>query len=383
MRSGVISLLYPTEQQTDFLRACLWSGAEAQAAWLRWHDAVGDVRRALTTADSGSKALLALLHDAVRRNDLAVDATARSLLAVAAFAEERRAGTYQEICARAFSALSAASIPFLELKGAALADTVYPAPSLRHSHDIDVLVHTHDWDRSAAAVRSAGFIAAPSHRGPVRFLDACDLPLELHVDVCRPPLYTAPLAEIWDRSTRSRIGAAHVSTLGAADHLVHVLGQASRYGSRDTLTWVCDGWYLISRTAEVDWDVILRMAGQSAAALPLAGLIEFLAVQLRAPVPGFVLDGLSAAARGADRAAHDAILDGIRAGCRGRLRTMFGHARTNRERAAILRWAFRRWRRDDGAARPTAPTMRPPPGGATRSMAPRPTQARGRSTRTR
>ena len=237
----------------------------------------------------------------MRRNDLAVDATARSLLAVAAFAEERRAGTYQQICARACSALSAASIPFLVLKGAALADTVYPAPALRHSHDIDVLVHTHDWDRSAAAVRSAGFIAAPSHPGPVRFLHACGLPLELHVGVCRLPHYTAPLAEIWDRATRSRSGAAYVSALGAADHLVHVLGQASCYGSRDTLTWVCNVWYLISRTAEIDWDVILRTAGQSAAALALAGLIEFLAVQLRAPVPGFVLDGLSAAARGADR----------------------------------------------------------------------------------
>jgi hypothetical protein len=339
--AGVISLLYPTERQTDFLRACLWSGAEAQAAWQRWQETVGDIRRALTTPDSGSKALLALLHDAVRRNDLAVDASTRSLLMVARLADERRTRTYEEVCGRAFSALSSASIPFLVLKGIALGDTVYPEAALRHSHDIDVLVHPHDTDRSAAAVGNAGFIAAPSHNGPLRFIDACELPLELHVGVCRLRHSTVPLAEIWGRSIRARIGAGQVPTLGRADHLVHVLCQASCSGSRDTLTWVCDAWYLISRTAELDWDVILHTATPGAAALLLAGLLEFLAVHLRAPVPGFVLDGLSAAARSADRAAYEAILGGIRAGRRGRLRSMFRHARTNRERAAVLRWTLR------------------------------------------
>jgi len=341
MRPGLISLLYPTERQVDFLRACLWSGAEAQAAWLRWRYAGGDTRGALTTAESGSKALLALLHEAVRRNSLAIDASARSLLAVAALAEERRARTYEEVCARAFAALSNASIPFLVLKGVALADTVYPVASLRHSHDIDVLVHPHDTDRSAATVCSAGFTAAPSGNAGLRFLDACELPLELHVGVCRPPHSTVPLAEIWGRSIRARIGAGQVPTLGAADHLVHVLCQASFSGSRDTLTWVCDAWYLISRTAELDWDVLLHTATQGAAALPLAGLLEFLAVHLRAPVPGFVIDGLSDAARAAGLAAYEAMLDGIRAGRRGRLRSMFRHARTNRERAAVLRWTLR------------------------------------------
>ena len=85
-------------------------------------------------------------------------------------------------------------------------------------------------------------------------------------------------------------------------------------------------------------------------ALPIAGLVEFLAVQLRAPVPAFVSQGLSDAARVADRVTDDAILDGIRAGRRGRFRAMLGHARTNRERTRILRWAFRRWRSDGRGA---------------------------------
>jgi Uncharacterised nucleotidyltransferase len=364
MRSGVISMLFPTPQQTELLRACLWSGADARAAWLRWQRAVGDARPALIAADSGSRALLALLHDAVRRNDLAIDPALRGALAVAAFAEERRAGTYQRICARAFSALSAASIPFLVLKGAALADTVYPDPSLRHSHDIDVLIHAHDRDRAAAAVRHAGFIATPSHPGPARLVDASGLPLELHVGLFRLARYSAPLAEIWQRSTRSRIAGEDVRTLGAADHLVHILGQASCCGSRDTLKWVCDAWYLISRSADLAWEVFLRAAGESRAALPLAAITEFLAARLRAPVPGSVLDGLSTAARSADRAAQEASFDGIRAGRRGRLRSMLRHARTGRERAALLRWRLLRLPRGDAAARSIAPLEGRNPGRA-------------------
>ena len=337
MGSGVLSLLIPTERQTELLRACLWSGGEARAAWERWRDAVGDAREALTAADGGAKALLALLHDAVRRHDFALDPAVRGALGVAAFAEERRAETYRRICARAFAALSAASVPFLVLKGAPLADTVYPDPSRRHSHDIDVLVHAHDRERAAAAAQHAGFTAAPDS---TRRLDTSGLPLELHHDLFRMPRYRAPLAEVWERSTLSRIAGVEVPSLCAADHLVHVLGQASCCGSRETLTWVCDAWYLIARGADLNWGDALRAARQSGAALPLAALIEFLAVRLRAPVPDFVRDGLSDAARDADRGAREALLDGIRAGRRGRLRSMFGHARPG-ERIALLRWILR------------------------------------------
>jgi hypothetical protein len=350
MRPGVISLLYPTARQTEFLRACLWSGAEAQAAWSRWCATPGDARQALTSAESGSKALLALLHEAVRRNDLAADASVRSLLAVAAMTEQRRNSSYDEICARACSALAAASIRFIVLKGTGLAGVVYPAPALRHSHDIDVLVEADARDRAAAAVGSAGFTRAPSAVDRPRFLHASGLPLELHVGICRLPQYALPPPEIWQRSTRCQTAAGHIPTFGLADHLVHVLRQASCCASRDTLIWVCDAWYLIARAAELDWNVVLRTAAGNAAALPIAGLVEFLAVQLRAPVPAFVSQGLSDAARVADRVTDDAILDGIRAGRRGRFRAMLGHARTNRERTRILRWAFRRWRSDGRGA---------------------------------
>jgi len=350
MRAGVLSLLYPTEQQTELLRACLWSGAEAQAAWQRWQAAAGNARSALSSPESGSKALLALLHDAVRRNDLVADANVRNLLAVAAMTEQRRTRSYEQICARAFSALSGASIPFIVLKGIGLASLVYPAPGLRHSHDIDVLVEVHARDRVAAAVGSTGFTAALSHADRMRFLDPSGLPLELHLGLCRLPQYAPPPPEIWHRAARCQTAAGHIATLGAADHLIHVLRQASCCASRDTLIWVCDAWYLIARAAELDWSVVVRTVAGSTAAIPIAGLLEFLSVQLRAPVPGLVSEGLSAVAGAADRTAHDAILDGIRAGRRGRFRTMFGQARTNRERTRILRWALRRWRGDGGAA---------------------------------
>lgn len=336
--AGLRTLLHPTARQTDLMRACLWSGDSARAAWIAWCDQLPDLKLALADPDLGSKALLALLDDAVRRNELASDTAVRGALRVAGFAEERRVAACREASARAYAALADAAIPFLVLKGDALADIVYPAPQLRHSHDVDVMIRAGDAAPAAAAIAAAGFAPTPARSGAIRFEDTSGLPLELHTGACR--LASAgSLAEIWQRAVPRRLAGVDALLPSPADHLAHVLAQAGCCNSRDTLIWIADSWYLIA--GGLDWDVFATTAERSTAALVIGALLAYLAAEMRALVPERILARL---ARPAGGDAHLALLDGIRAGRRGRLRHIAAQAR-GRERIAVVRWAMKRAQR--------------------------------------
>lgn len=336
-----LALLAPTAADVDLLRACLWPGPAGAAAWARWQHAVGDPLAAIRRDVSGVKALLPLLHDALKRRE-ETDGTApplRHALAAACALETRRWRAYAEICARAFEALTTARIPFLVLKGAALAVSAYPEPALRHSHDIDVLVGAGDVDRAAAAVGTAGFAAPRERRRPtaqsVRLVSERGVPIELHTRLYRLPYYgTAPLG-VWDRAVRCEIAAAGVHTPSAADHFVYVCGQASCCASRDALKWIADAWFL-AHDRRLDWSTVVRAADESRLALPLAVLSGALVELLAVPVPPAVLERLCTVAAAADRCAQEIALAGLRAGRRGRLRDLFRATSSWRGRVTLL-----------------------------------------------
>jgi hypothetical protein len=73
-------------------------------------------------------------------------------------AERLRYEAYARISARAFDALAAAAVPFIVLRGAALAEAAYPATTLRHSHDVDLLIRPNDVGRATDALRQAFFV---------------------------------------------------------------------------------------------------------------------------------------------------------------------------------------------------------------------------------
>jgi hypothetical protein len=80
-------------------------------------------------------------------------------------------------------------IDFVVLKGAALAHTHYPDPSWRAFGDLDLLVHTKDWQRSCQLLRESGFrrlVPEPRPRFDERFgkaathADVVGLQVDLH-----------------------------------------------------------------------------------------------------------------------------------------------------------------------------------------------------------
>jgi len=68
--------------------------------------------------------------------------------------------------ARALRALSEAGVPVIVLKGAALAETIYPSIAHRPMGDVDLLVRPEDRDQARAALEDAGyrFLPEPQQR---------------------------------------------------------------------------------------------------------------------------------------------------------------------------------------------------------------------------
>lgn len=336
--SGPLALLWPTPIETELLRACLWSGKRARAAWRRWRDTIpagGDP----IPGGHAARALLPLVHHAVHANRLDTDAALRAGLAMAALAEDRRRAAYDAIVARALAALATRSVAPLVLRGTALSATVYPAAARRHSHDIDLLVDPGDLDRAAAALAGAGFAAdAPPGDGDRRALDATGLALELHTNLFRLPYHQLRLADVVARAQTIDAAGRRLRTLSPADHLAHVCGQAACSRRHHPLLWACDAWYLLAAGGAIEWDVLLDIAHRARLGIPLATTLAYLAGELDAVIPIAVQTELAAAAADADRTARHVALFGLRAGGRVRVRDLAAAARTGRDRRDVALW---------------------------------------------
>ena len=133
MRASGAQGPWPQGAQLELLRAVLFEGDEAAAAWSRWRRLVS-----LDQADLGSGRLLPLAY--------------RRLLAAGIDDPERERikGTYRLTWTRnhlllrevapVMRSLRAAGIPTMVLKGAALTALQYRDPGVRSMADIDLLV---------------------------------------------------------------------------------------------------------------------------------------------------------------------------------------------------------------------------------------------------
>ncbi|HEX5580896.1 MAG TPA: nucleotidyltransferase family protein, partial [Gemmatimonadaceae bacterium] len=111
--------------------------------------------------------------------------------------------------AEALSALRARRLPSVVLKGAYLAEHVYPSPALRPMGDVDLLVPAHSFDAAVEVLTCIGYAppddgsraAYRNHRHPPPFTRRGYLTIELHTSIepCTPPFRLA-LTEVWRRT---------------------------------------------------------------------------------------------------------------------------------------------------------------------------------------
>lgn len=250
----------PDPDATLFLRACLHSGDTARDAWERWVAAVGSPLTAL--GDASLRRLGPLLHHSVRRNGLEVERRLLTTLRTASLRENLRAAAVAAETRRALDALAAAGVAPVVLRGVVLAETVYPAPALRHCHDLDLLVEPAELERARSAVDAAGLHLAVS----------------LHTALLPPGVDEARMRA---RARPLRLAGVPARGLAAPDLLLHVLGHGPAR-SRPPV-WAPDAWFLLTGPEAPDWESV--HAARRSARRSVRAALRYLRDGLGAPVP--------------------------------------------------------------------------------------------------
>ena len=342
-----LSVILPTPEQTLLLRACLQSGEMARQAWEQWQAQTGGLQQYLAHEVNAGKWLLPLLYYSLRQNEAAIDPEVLPLLKNAYMREQLRYEDYRRILADALTALTAGGVRAIVLKGAALAETVYPESGLRHSHDIDLLVDPRDLEMGVSLLISGGLRPLPNGNRAKPYVVLCHssgLALGLYPGLFQVPYYAfgdgAPTQEIWTYSVSHNFGGAEASILSPAASLWEVLGHASYSPNRRSLKWVCDAWFLIGDKAGPDWNLFADLAARSNLALPLAVMLSYLAQSLQAPIPWTVPERLQAMATRTETLGYEIALAGAHKTQNGNLKNLMGKSKGLRERLIILRWVF-------------------------------------------
>jgi hypothetical protein len=308
-------IIEDSDQTRTILRLCLRS---------RWQtDALGKARGAAEAAGPGSweavrclaerEGLAPLLYHVAHGQDLLPpDVEERLRLAYYATARQNLLSLHE--LERVLTALSAAGIPAIVLKGAALIQAVYQNPALRPMADLDLLLRPADVRPAIDILTGLGYQATgdephPGHRLIYetqiifRRPGSATCPVEPHWHLFDSPYYqrTLPIDWFWqtgrpflDTHGLNRTGLL----LSPEGQLLHLCGHLALHhgaGEEWRELWLYDiaaavAWY----GEQIDWSLLLAQAQACELVLPVQRMLARAARDWQAPLPGSVLDQLLA-----------------------------------------------------------------------------------------
>jgi hypothetical protein len=188
----------------------------------------------------------------------------------------RNALLYKELN-RILGALQEIGTQSIALKGAALAETVYPHRALRAMSDIDLLVRPDEVARVEARLMEMGYAHQPHPRGiewctahHYHFVFAQTkatgsvIPIEIHWHIDRPGRpFTIDLEGLWARAVPARIAGVDTWMLAPEDLLLHLCLHACKHGLTGSLRPLCDISATIQRYGPtLDWEQLQARAVQ-------------------------------------------------------------------------------------------------------------------------
>jgi hypothetical protein len=340
--TDALSIVLPLPEQTWLLRACLHPAESGRQAWETYLGKVGDPKKGMKRDRWGGKELAPLLLIALQHNGVVADEAVLTYLRIAYLREELRTKTYRRMLRDVLLALAAEGVPHICLKGAALADTVYEDPVLRHCHGINILLHEGDVFRAASVMPPSGFVPLADRpnlgQRPFTLIHKSGLPLHLHRRLFTSEHYNVPFEDLLARSQIESIAGVSTRILSPADTLLHVCIQACFYSGYEAPRWVSDAWHIVARYPNLDWSVLLDCALRNHLALPLSVSLSYLTKDLNAPIPKIILDRLCDTASQTDPMRGEATLATALAGMRLSLRSLVRMAGGWRPRALVLKW---------------------------------------------
>jgi Uncharacterised nucleotidyltransferase len=335
-----LSVLLPSPDETTLLEACLHTGPRAAEAWDRWRARRGPSGTSVCHHLATARTLLPLLARSAARNRLDLGADVLAYVRAAALREELRSAGFRRLTAQALTALGASATSAYVVRGAALAATVYDSWSLRHCHDLDLLVPAVDLARAIRALSSVEFrvFSTGGVETGTRLRHPSGLDVAVHTRAFAVAYYDAPLEALAAPGQVVAIEGVPARILQPEAMLVHVLGHATYSPSRGNLRWVSDAWHVVAAHEDLDWsDVTARIAAYRLA-VPVATLVGYLSA-LGARVPSEVAAKLRSMAAGADRAAEDVALGGVHAATGSDTGRLWSATMSWRGRMRIIRWA--------------------------------------------
>jgi hypothetical protein len=310
-------ILLPDKVQTLFLRACLHQGGAGQKAYKEWREQVDDPVLYFGDDKAGTKRLLPLFYDTVKRNRLSVEQRFLTYLRAASFTEEIRFDAYSSACGQVLDILNRAGIEYLVLKGAAYAAAFYRAPSLRHSDDLDLLLREKDLFIAVDALLRAGLkpYSFPMDVGThhlTKIFHPSGLSVELHRRLYDPYCYYFPFDELWRMGRMIMIAGRKSRMTGPVDSLLNILTHATMCASQRSLRWACDAWLLVTGYPALDWKLFVEKAFRSKTEMPVSYTLTYMVRELQLPVPEWVPTALSEKTRRASFKQRCAFVYGVR-----------------------------------------------------------------------
>jgi hypothetical protein len=187
---------------------------------------------------------------------------------------------YEDVLKQADTALRAAGIPALWLKGSILANTVYPRPWTRPMADLDVLTPYQQRHAALQALERSGFqkVDDPGHLWSPKNAGDIDnnhhfvlqggpgrtVTLELHYWLLSAPhtwMSEAKMTWFHQQTREIDIDAGRVLTLKPEAHLLYLMAHAQLQHGENELSHLhtLDVYLAITREA-IDWDLLVTQA---------------------------------------------------------------------------------------------------------------------------
>jgi len=295
--------IWPDRSQLCLLRAALWSGEEARAAWTEWQKITP-----LSSLDVSSWNLLPLVWRNLSNQGLSDD----PLVAECRGYYRYHWAKNQVLLNRAagwVTSWQARGVPVVVLKGVPLLLDCYRDAGLRPMGDVDLLVPVGRVQEVAAWLRAEGW-TKHIHRDEWETVtleaqqsynwqkDGAYLDLHWHVD----ERCTEPGVTDWQWSMVRPLQIKGVTTrqLCPEHLLVHVCSHGMIWNpGQAPFRWLADADYILRRHgADFDWARVIEAADRMGVRLVVRHGLAYAAAELKLPVPDPVLAELNGARYG-------------------------------------------------------------------------------------
>ena len=200
--------------------------------------------------------------------------------------------------------LAAAGVEAMPLKGAVLAETVYPHPATRTFTDLDLLVRPGMLEPADAVLRRLGWRRTEgdhpwafdvAYDGETTYEASGRATIDVHwrlLNAARYPWNRGATGDAWRRATPVTVAGRRCFTLAPADLFVYLAAHLAVQHAGVGLRWHLDLARLMDRGA-VDWDEVVHRAHEWRMARATAFALACTQATTGVPVPRTTMRALS------------------------------------------------------------------------------------------